>query len=64
VLGSGHFGIVRLGTHNSNDKYIAAIKSIDKSKVKRNLHLLRDEVELLLNIDHPYIIKLYDVYED
>lgn len=64
VLGSGHFGIVRMGTHVNNSSYVAAIKSIDKEKVKKNLNLLRDEVELLLNIDHPYIIRLYDVYED
>jgi calcium-dependent protein kinase len=28
------------------------------------LKLLKREVEILLNLDHPNIIKLYDVYED
>lgn len=40
-----------------------AIKTIKKSKVSR-IESLRREIEILRCVDHPCIIKLYDVYED
>lgn len=40
-----------------------AIKTIKKSKVSR-IESLRREIDILRCVDHPCIIKLYDVYED
>jgi hypothetical protein len=37
VLGVGHFGIVREGTHKYNCDKIFAIKSIEKRKVDINI---------------------------
>lgn len=42
---------------------LAAVKTIDKSRVDDFLSLER-EVELLKEVHHPNIIELYDVYED
>lgn len=61
VLGEGSFGTVRkcrlLGSN-----LVCALKTIDKSKLP-DATQLRREVEILLDVDHPHIIKLYDVYE-
>ena len=40
-----------------------AIKTIEKAKVGQ-IETLRREIEILRCVDHPRIIKLYDVYED
>ena len=63
VIGHGHFGTVRLALHKkSGINY--AIKSIPKDKIKENIHLLKRELEILMESDHPNIIKLYETYED
>ncbi|CAG9322057.1 unnamed protein product [Blepharisma stoltei] len=63
VLGTGTFGIVRVGWPKSNPHHKVAIKSIDKGLVK-NFEVLRTEVEILVGLDHPNIIRLYESYED
>jgi calcium-dependent protein kinase len=40
-----------------------AVKSIRKSKVGK-IEVLKREIEILKEVDHPNIIKLVDVYED
>mmetsp|Transcript_32711 Transcript_32711/g.5950 ORF Transcript_32711/g.5950 Transcript_32711/m.5950 type:complete len:99 (-) Transcript_32711:1031-1327(-) len=40
-----------------------AVKLILKSRVKRHELLLR-EVNILREVDHPNIVKLYEIYED
>jgi len=67
VLGHGHFGTVRLGTFihaTAGDSRKFAIKTIDKRKIKKDVHLLKREINLLQSVDHPNIIKLYETYED
>jgi Protein kinase domain len=61
-LGHGHYGIVRKCMHRTTgDLY--AIKSIRKSKVSK-IEVLKREIEILKEVDHPNIIKLKEVYED
>ena len=64
LLGNGHFGVVRLGTLISNPSKKFAIKTIDKQKVKKELHLLKRELEILKTLDHPNIVKFYETYQD
>lgn len=40
-----------------------AIKIIDKSKVS-NVERFRLEVEIMMRLDHPNILRLYDYFED
>lgn len=63
VLGEGSFGVVRK-CKNKQTGEICALKTIDKSKLPDNAIQLRREIDILLDVDHPHIIKLYDVYED
>ena len=65
VIGNGHFGTVREAfkiKSNQSKKY--AIKSISKESVKGKEKLLQQESENLYILDHPSIIKLYEIYED
>ena len=69
VIGYGVFGTVRealrvSSTLTTGKDRVYAIKSIIKTKVERKLELLRRELEILKTVDHPHIIKLFEVYED
>lgn len=61
-LGHGHYGIVRKCMHRTSHAQYA-IKSIRKSKVSK-IEVLKREIEILKEVDHPNIIQLKEVYED
>ncbi|KAL4489468.1 hypothetical protein ABPG72_002764 [Tetrahymena utriculariae] len=65
VIGKGAFGTVKLAClkNSINDKKIA-IKIIDKSQLKQKQYLLLRELDMMKNLDHPNIIKFYEVYQD
>lgn len=41
-----------------------AVKSIAKTKLAGDVHLLKRELEILRLIDHPHVVKFYECYED
>ena len=41
-----------------------AVKTIAKDKIKKDLHLLKRELEILKGLDHINIIKFYETYQD
>jgi len=65
---AGQFGHALLATHRQTGEK-RAVKVISKSKFSRasdrKLHFaeLRNEIDVMRRMDHPNIIKLYDVYE-
>ena len=61
-IGHGHYGVVRKCMDRETKAWYA-IKSIRKSKVGK-VDVLRREVALLKECDHPNIIKLIEVHED
>ncbi|CAG9326259.1 unnamed protein product [Blepharisma stoltei] len=63
IIGSGHFGIVRIATFIGTNSKVA-IKSIPKSSISYNSDRLRTEIEILVQVDHPNIIRLIETYED
>lgn len=64
-IGGGAFGTVWLSHRKDYPKYKFAIKKINKQQVGTNeLELLRREIDVLREVDHPNIIKFYDTYED
>ena len=64
VLGSGGFATVRKAVHRITKKTFA-VKTIDLCKIRpEQLHLLRDEVEIMKMLDHPNVIKLYETFEE
>jgi len=62
ILGEGSFGTVRLAS-NSKTKETVALKIMEKEKVKREdlLHHLKTEIQFLMLIDHPNVVKLIEV---
>jgi calcium-dependent protein kinase len=41
-----------------------AVKIIDLKSIKNKEYLLLREIDLLRELDHPNIIKFYEVYKD
>ncbi|XP_033620210.1 serine/threonine-protein kinase SIK2 isoform X2 [Fukomys damarensis] len=63
TLGKGNFAVVKLGRHRIT-KTEVAIKIIDKSQLDAvNLEKIYREVQIMKMLDHPHIIKLYQVME-
>ena len=61
-LGKGSYGRVKLAKlKGTNLKW--AIKVIEKSKV-RNVEWFKVEVEIMMKLDHPNILRLMDYFED
>ena len=63
LLGTGSYGSVWMGKHRRSGKQVAIkqIKGVfdNETDCKRILR----EIKLLRRLDHPYIIKLYDIVE-
>ncbi|XP_048368582.1 serine/threonine-protein kinase SIK2 isoform X1 [Sphaerodactylus townsendi] len=63
TLGKGNFAVVKLGRHRITRSEVA-IKIIDKSQLDSvNLEKIYREVQIMKMLDHPHIIKLYQVME-
>ncbi|CAI2366546.1 unnamed protein product [Moneuplotes crassus] len=61
-LGEGAFGVVYLGTEKATGEK-RAVKVIEKSKIK-NFTRFHNEIYALKTLDHPHIIKLYEIFKD
>ena len=62
ILGEGSFGVVRKAVEKDTEE-VRAIKTIDKIKIRNKKRFL-NELNTLKILDHPNIIKLFEVYED
>lgn len=66
MLGKGNFAKVHLAQRKSDNRNFA-IKTIAKAKIlenPRNTQSLYREIKVLRIMDHPNIIKLFEVYEN
>lgn len=62
LLGEGSYGTVSKGTHKDTGA-LRAIKAIDKSKIS-DASRFQVEVDIQSALDHPNIVKLYEVFTD
>lgn len=64
-IGQGTFGVVKLGEHKITKQKVA-IKVIAKSSIKnaRARARVEQELRLLPLLDHPHVVKVFDVIED
>uniref|UniRef100_A0A0N4VFU5 non-specific serine/threonine protein kinase n=1 Tax=Enterobius vermicularis TaxID=51028 RepID=A0A0N4VFU5_ENTVE len=61
AIGKGNFAIVRLARHRIA-KCKVAIKIVDKHRIdQENLMKVEREIRVLKTLDHPHIIKLYEI---
>ncbi|KAL3903262.1 MAG: hypothetical protein SGILL_010511, partial [Bacillariaceae sp.] len=63
-LGEGAFSVVKEGSHRqSSDSF--AIKIVTKSKLSKEDEVaLKDEIQVLQELQHKHIIRLYDVFDE
>eukprot|EP00659_Diplonema_papillatum_P013432 gene13432-20689_t len=62
-LGKGTFAVVKMGVHTKTKEKVA-IKIIDKNSLDVKIENLKTEVRILMNVKHPNIVNLLDVFED
>lgn len=64
ILGQGSYSVVRMATRLS-DKKLVAVKIVNRSKLhKDDEENLRREVEILMSLNHPNIVKVLDFYQE
>lgn len=64
MIGRGAFGEVMKATLKSNNE-MRAVKIIDKIKLEDHERIrLKYEIDILKNLLHPNIVRLYEVYEN
>eukprot|EP00475_Leptophrys_vorax_P013430 TRINITY_DN19838_c0_g1_i3.p2 TRINITY_DN19838_c0_g1~~TRINITY_DN19838_c0_g1_i3.p2 ORF type:complete len:360 (+),score=107.61 TRINITY_DN19838_c0_g1_i3:79-1080(+) len=62
-LGTGSFAVVKRATHKKSKKEVA-VKIIKKKNLNaEELATINDEVDILQKIDHPNIVKLYEIFD-
>ena len=65
ILGNGNFGKVRLYRDRKQKDLLFAIKTLKKESItKTHFELIKNEVNILSNLDHPNIVRYFGVYED
>ena len=60
-LGHGTYGFVYLA-NDKHSKQVRAVKEISKEKLHGDMQAMKKEIENLTHLDHPHILKLYEVY--
>ena len=65
MLGYGQFGKVRLYRDKNYKDLLFAIKTLKKEGIPQyQFNLLKSEVDILSNLDHPNIVKYFGTFED
>lgn len=64
ALGTGISGTVRAITHRETGiKYALKTLHLDQIRDQQGMKQLRDEIDILCQLDHPNIVRLEEVYE-
>ena len=64
LLGSGHFGSVRLANPKTDPEITYAVKSILRENIAKDIKLLEEELFILQKVDHPNIVKFHQSFID
>lgn len=63
-LGKGKFGLVRQAAHKKSGKSVAVKIMSKKEMTISDVELQKREIEILKMCQHPYIIRLLDIFEN
>ena len=64
TLGKGKFGLVKAAVHKKTNKSVAVKIMSKKEMTVQDVELQRREIEILKMCQHPYIIRLLDIFEN
>lgn len=64
TLGKGKFGLVKTAIHKKSGKRVAIKVMSKKEMTVQDVELQRREIEILKMCQHPYIIRLLDIFEN
>ena len=64
TLGYGQYGTVRLAHSLYHPEEQFAVKTISFRRMGSRLDAIRREISILFSLDHPNIVRLYEVYEE
>lgn len=64
VIGHGKYGLVQEAVSISNPDYIVAVKVIKIRKIKSNFESVMKEIQMLKEVSHPNIVKIYQIFKD
>jgi len=63
VLGTGNYSTVKLAVHKKTGQK-RAVKIINKENAgAKGIKMVQTEVEIMLDCEHPNMVKLFEVYE-
>lgn len=62
-IGRGAYGVVYKAREKSKNVGARAAKKIIKKQV-RNPNSIKNEIENLVELDHPTVLKIYEIFED
>ena len=63
-IGTGSFGVVASAYNLSSLKEKVEIKIILKNKLNTSAKRIKYEIDIIITLDHPNIIKCYETFED
>jgi hypothetical protein len=64
TLGKGKFGLVKAAIHKNTGKKVAVKVMSKKEMTVQDVELQRREIEILKMCQHPFIIRLLDIFEN
>jgi serine/threonine protein kinase len=64
TLGKGKFGLVKQAVHKKTGKSVAVKVMSKKEMSVADIELQKREIEILKMCQHPYIIRLLDIFEN
>ena len=64
TLGKGKFGLVKAAVHKKSGKKVAVKVMSKKEMSVQDVELQRREIEILKMCQHPFIIRLLDIFEN
>lgn len=64
TLGKGKFGLVKGAIHKKTGKNVAVKVMSKKEMTVSDVELQKREIEILKMCQHPYVIRLLDIFEN